>query len=585
MGAMTSDRARRPRANASSTGSSETSTRRATGRRPRQSARASARRGAIEWRRARETESRNITARSPPLANAISPKEELGEREREGARAGADEPGTTLAPQTTTSDYNREIEDEAMRSGLDEVTEKASMASVIALIVGSTVGAGALALPAATAPSGIVPAGGALLGVWIMLVCDALLIAEVNLKMMRERDEERLIHGRGHSPVVIPLNEMAERTLGEQGQVLMNSIYGAVSLTILVAYINKAGDLLNGVTGIDAAVVATAFTVVFGGLVCVGGTKLANSINQTLTYVCLIAFCMFLGAGSLYAHWSDAPWTGSMSAVPEAIPIIFLTLVFHDLVPVVCSMLEGDSAKIRKGILIGSAIPLVMFELWDTIALAVAAGDVGKDPLDIISADVGGAASVMLGTFGIAALATSFIGCVLGISSAAQPFVDDILLKLDEPAEDARMTHALFEALDTYDAERKPGAPSVSRLLTFGGIVTVPLAIAASFPNIFLPLSGFVSAYGMTTIYGVMPPLMALSLRRESRKYGEDPSTSANISLPGGEPALITLIASAVMITIDKMYDDVSALCGGSIFSSASVADVADIASLAPVLS
>ena len=39
MGAMTSDRARRPRANASSTGSSETSTRRATGRRPRQSAR------------------------------------------------------------------------------------------------------------------------------------------------------------------------------------------------------------------------------------------------------------------------------------------------------------------------------------------------------------------------------------------------------------------------------------------------------------------------------------------------------------------------------------------------------------------
>ena len=147
------------------------------------------------------------------------------------------------------------------------------------------------------------------------------------------------------------------------------------------------------------------------------------------------------------------------------------------------------------------------------------------------------------------------------------------------------MTHALFEAFDTYDAERKPGAPSVSRLLTFGGIVTVPLAIAASFPNIFLPLSGFVIAYGMTTIYGVMPPLMALSLRRESRKYGEDPSTSANISLPGGEPALITLIASAVMITIDKMYDDVSALCGGSIFSSASVADVADIASLAPVLS
>lgn len=505
-------------------------------------------------------------------------EEERGRREADSERA---EDATTSEGSRSRSGVDTrafDVEyDEYGEDGADASGGEVTMASVVALIVGSTVGAGALALPASTAPAGIVPAGGALFGVWVMLVCDALLIAEVNLAMMRERDEERLIHGRGHSPVVIPLADMAERTLGERGSVIMNGIYACVSLTILVAYINKAGDLLEGVLHIDPAVSATAFTVLLGGTVCFGGTRTADSINQALTYVCLAAFTALLAAGSYYADWNDATWVGSPAAVSDAIPIIFLTLVFHDLVPVVCSYLNGDSAKIRSGILIGSLIPLAMFELWNTIALAMAGGDATKDPLDIISDDLGGAASALLGTFGVAALATSFIGCCLGISAALQPFVEDALFKFDEPEEDARMTHALFKAMEKYDAERKSGAPSVSRLLTFGGIITVPLVVAASFPNIFLPLTGFVGAYGMTIIYGVMPPLMALCMRREAQKYGQAQPANGT-PLPGGEPALMALIASAVFITLDKAYDDVSSFVGAG--AGASASNVADVASL-----
>ena len=43
------------------------------------------------------------------------------------------------------------------------------------------------------------------------------MLAEVNVAVMRERDEYRLVHGRGHSPVTISLTDMAARTLGEAG--------------------------------------------------------------------------------------------------------------------------------------------------------------------------------------------------------------------------------------------------------------------------------------------------------------------------------------------------------------------------------
>ena len=46
---------------------------------------------------------------------------------------------------------------------------------------GSTVGAGILALPAVTAPAGFLPSTATMVGVWMLLAAEALLLAEANL--------------------------------------------------------------------------------------------------------------------------------------------------------------------------------------------------------------------------------------------------------------------------------------------------------------------------------------------------------------------------------------------------------------------
>ena len=50
----------------------------------------------------------------------------------------------------------------------------------------------------------------------------------------------------------------------------------------------------------------------------------------------------------------------------------------YNLVPVICSYLAGDVAKIRRAIVAGSSAPLVMFLSWDAVALGLAGvGEVG----------------------------------------------------------------------------------------------------------------------------------------------------------------------------------------------------------------
>ena len=102
---------------------------------------------------------------------------------------------------------------------------KGSLFGAVALITGSTVGAGMLALPAVTAPAGLVPTAAALVSLWGLLTADALLLAEVNLACRTEAaaaaasargggGEEQ----GGGSDTIITLRQMAEATLGPAGK-------------------------------------------------------------------------------------------------------------------------------------------------------------------------------------------------------------------------------------------------------------------------------------------------------------------------------------------------------------------------------
>lgn len=55
--------------------------------------------------------------------------------------------------------------------------------------------------------------------------------------------------------------------------------------------------------------------------------------------------------------------------IVAAIPVIFTSFGFHGSIPAIVNYLDGDTPALRKAILIGSAIPLVIYIFWRLVTL------------------------------------------------------------------------------------------------------------------------------------------------------------------------------------------------------------------------
>ena len=55
--------------------------------------------------------------------------------------------------------------------------------------------------------------------------------------------------------------------------------------------------------------------------------------------------------------------------VVNAFPILFLSLVYHNVVPTLVTQLEGDRRKITQAIIGGTTVPLLMFLSWNAIII------------------------------------------------------------------------------------------------------------------------------------------------------------------------------------------------------------------------
>ena len=480
-----------------------------------------------------------------------------------------------------------------------ETSDAGTVLGAVALITGSTVGAGALALPATVSPAGIGPSSAVLLGCWGLLVCEALLLAEVNVALMRERDEYRLVHGRGHSPVAISLSEMAGRTLGAEGAAAVAAAYLFLSTTLLTAYVSKSGVIVAGVlagTGVgvdvDPRAASLGFAAAMGAALTGGGVALADKMNQALTATLLSLFGVLIAGGLTRADWSAADFAGDWSCAPACVPVVFLALVYHDLVPVICAYLAGDVAKIRKAVILGSAAPLAMFLAWDAVALGVGAASGGKgagsDPLAALMAGGDGTVALVVGGFSFCAIATSFIGTAIGVNAFALP-------RLERWAEECAPFGTQSRSVvfsESYRRAEKLGMRTLTYVLMLSG----PAAIAVTNPDVFLPATNFAGAYGMTAMFGILPPVMAFrmraqlaehegtrtkeassaSLERASRAAGrrsrttsgsrENEIETSDRNVGGGTPALAALSLAACAITLGQLREDVTR--GASLVSS-----------------
>ncbi|CAD7704974.1 unnamed protein product [Ostreobium quekettii] len=432
-----------------------------------------------------------------------------------------------------------------------------SVLGATALITGSTVGAGMLALPAATAGGGFFPSAGIMTVTWGFLILEALLIAEVNLTIMKKQQ------ARGETPRVVTLRQMAAETLGPTGGKVTSYVYLFLSYTLLVAYIAKGSELVNllSMDAIPASAGGPLFAFIMGAFLFREDTESVDVVNRALTLGLLAVFGVLVAGGASIADWGSLLHHQDWGQAWGALPVVFLSLVFHDLIPVLCNYLGGDKGRVRTAVVAGGVVPLAMFLVWNAVALSLVPGavDVANaggiiDPLRVLIESLGPSAGLAIEVFSLLAIATSFIGTMLGFS--------DYLRSEIKGWEKQK----LFDGLVPKPEEGGEGEGGIlgdeaSKLAAISLALVPPTLAAATSPDLFYLATQVAGGYGITLLYGILPPLMAWSVR----PVGTVNQRFAPLMpmVPGGRKVLASITSCAAAIEVGKLAADSSGLASG----------------------
>lgn len=229
----------------------------------------------------------------------------------------------------------------------------------ILMVSGTTIGAGMLALPIVTGFAGFWPSMALFVVYWLYMTFTALLMLEANLWM-----EE-------HTNLIT----MAKRTLGKGGKIISWIIYLFLLYTLTTAYLAGGGPIfleaVESVTGWAPPAWLTPFPllIIFGFFVY-QGARSVDYVNRVLmaglavSYLLMVFFLTPHVEPSLLKH---ADW----GYLWIAVSIVSTSFGFHIIIPTLTDYLHRDVKQLRKVLIIGSLIPLIVYVTWELLTLGI----------------------------------------------------------------------------------------------------------------------------------------------------------------------------------------------------------------------
>jgi tyrosine-specific transport protein len=382
------------------------------------------------------------------------------------------------------------------------------LVGAILLIVGTTIGAGMLALPVATAEVGFWGSIGLLLVCWAVMTACAFLFLEVNLWL----------------PPNSNLISMAGATLGKPGQVVAWLFYLLLLYSILSAYVAGGGDLFGYVLTswglpISASIAAIFFTLAFGAIVYFG-IRVVDYTNRGLMFGKLgsLILLVIVIAPFVTMHNLDQ---GQLVHIASSTPIMVTAVAFTCamIIPSLRTYFNEDVKSLRKAIFIGMLIPLLCYIAWDMVIMGVIplGGSPGLREImrspnsnsDLVSAITtildSGAITIIVKFFTSICMVTSFLSVSLSLSD----FLSDGL--------------------------RVPKKGIKGNALVLGVTFIPPLAVVLFYPDAFL--RGL--QYAGLSVFVLMVLLPSLMVWRGRKTFG---SVLGAYRVPGGK-FLLVLIA------------------------------------------
>ncbi len=375
------------------------------------------------------------------------------------------------------------------------------------LVAGTMIGAGMLAMPLTSAGIGFGFTLVLLLGLWALLTFSALLFVE--LYQTAESDAG--------------IGTLAEQYFGKIGRIIATAVLIIFLYALIAAYVSGGGSLLKDLLpeSFGDKVSVLLFTVIFGSFIVIG-THSVDKINRVLFFVMLAAFAVVLSLMLPEIKFDNLMATPIDNAlIISASPVFFTAFGFHGSIPSLNKYLDGNVKALRISILVGSAITLCAYILWQMSThglltqnefLQILKEDATLNGLVKATLAITGsnmiAGAVKL--FSTLALVTSFLGVGLGLLEC----IEDLLKRSFN-----------------ISAGRIPLG-----LMTF----IPPLVFALFYPEGFILALGY--AGQMFAFYAVVLPVSLVWKARQTH-------TNLPYKVWGGNLTLIIVLVLGVIIT------------------------------------
>ena len=432
-----------------------------------------------------------------------------------------------------------------------------------ALLVGTAIGGGFLALPYTTAPSGGIPSAAVLTGCWAWLLTEALLISDL------------VIDGGNNGTEPISFASLGREAFGEAGGFAVSATFVVLMVTTLVSQFAKGGELLGAALPF---LPATARCLLLAASVAAfargAPLPVISRTNGLLTLGFVAATANLFWAGLPQAVWprlARADWSVALAGLPTLLQLH----VYCEVVPSICEALHGNRRAVRRAIMLGSVALLALQLFWSCLGIALVAptptGGLRSDPVALL---LSGGGTIAVATAATAAFA--ILTTILGTSRALYSFCVDATRARSDGSDgsDGSAATATTDGGVGSDGALAPAAPPEKsnswwrRLggpatLLYAAVTCVPAVVAgsAASADAFFGAIDFAGAYPVALLWGLAPPLMALRSRSQRRSQG----------LPAGKwnaawskATLLGLAALSALFIGGNLLGDLSWLLAGA---------------------
>jgi amino acid permease len=270
-----------------------------------------------------------------------------------------------------------------------------------ATLMGTTIGAGVLAIPYVVSKSGLI------LGIIQIIIIGAamiglnLLLAEVILKT---KDNHQLTGYAGKY-----LGKIGKRAMAF---IMLAGIYGA-----LIAYIigvgNTLSTLLPQLTPVTCSIIffATVTAMIYLGINAIEKSEMLLSSAVILT---LIGIIIMVAASGKFSTANFTPINTNSFFVPYG--VILFAFMGAVAIPEMKEELGKNAGKqLKKAVIIGGLVPIVLYSLFAIAVIGISGSTTSEIATLTLGRELGAFAAVVANLFAIFAMSTSFISLGLAL--------------------------------------------------------------------------------------------------------------------------------------------------------------------------